>query len=526
MSEASSGSAPRTGSRAFGLWLAAAWLVVVVLALYGRTRAHRFVAYDDPVYVSENAMVARGLTVEGLRWAFGFHAGNWHPLTWLAHMLDVELFGLHAGAHHLVDAGLHALNALLLWLALARLSGARWSALAVAALWALSPLRVESVAWASEKKDVLAGTFWCLTLLAYERYARRGGAGRYALVCVTFALGLMAKSMLVTLPLVLLLLDAWPLGRIKRAEAAGPPPWRRLVLEKLPLLALALAAGLATLWIQRNEGAVGGLGSLSLLERTSNAWRSYWIYVGKTIAPRDLACFVPHPVLVTPRAELLRALFLPGLLGLLGLVTLTVLLVRQRRRRPHLLVGWLWYLVAAAPVIGFVQVGHQAYADRYTYLPTIGLFLALVFELRERAAGSTERRVALTLLFLLALCGSPLHRTVDQIDTWRDSRTLFEHALETHPRNHIAATYLGQIERRAGELEAARRHLELALEANKFHVPAMLELGLTLQELGELPEARKLLKRTLRNDPENAAAQRALAEVERQIGTEAPSGEE
>ena len=525
MSEATSGSAARTGPRAFGLWLAAAWLVVVILTLYGRTHAHRFVAYDDPVYITENEMVARGLTMEGLRWAFGFHAGNWHPLTWLAHMLDVELFGLHAGAHHLVDAGLHALNALLLFLALARLTGARWSALGVAAVWALSPLRVESVAWASEKKDVLAGTFWCLTLLAYERYARRGGAGRYALVCVTFALGLMAKSMLVTLPLVLLLLDAWPLGRFERAEPAGPRPWRRLVLEKLPLLALALAAGLATVWIQRSEGAVGGLGSLSLLERTSNAWRSYWIYVWKTIAPRDLACFVPHPVLVTPRAELLRALFLPGLLGLVGLVVVTVLVVRQRHRRPHLLVGWLWYLVAAAPVIGFVQVGHQAYADRYTYLPTIGLVLMVVFELCARAAAAPQHRFSFAFFVFLA-CGGMLGPTAHQIDTWRDSRTLFEHALATHPQNHIAATYLGQTERRAGQLEAARTHLELALEANKFHVPAMLELGLTLQELGEFLESRKLLKRTLRNDPTNAAAQQALAEVEREIGNAEDASDE
>jgi len=522
MSARSSESPVPARQRALGPALAAAVLVVALLALYARTRTHGFVAYDDPVYVSENPVVARGLTWEGLRWAFGFHAGNWHPLTWLAHMLDVELFGLDAGAHHLVNAALHALNAVLLFLALARLSGARWSALAVAALWALSPLRVESVAWASEKKDVLAGTFWFLTLLAHERHARLGGAGRQALVCLALALGLMAKSMLVTLPLVLLLLDAWPLGRATRADPAAPSPWPRLWLEKLPLLALALAAGLATLVIQRQEGAVGSLGSLSLLERVTNAGRSTWIYLGQTFLPGTLTCFVPHPVLVTPRAELGRALFLPGTLGLIGIVAVTVLLVRLRAGRPHLLVGWLWFLVALAPVIGLVQVGHQAHADRYTYLPSVGLLLALVFELRVAS------RPGLIPVFGAALTGLALFfalRTRPQIDTWHDSRTLFRHALAADPRNYLAATFLGQVERRAGEPAAAREHLELALEANKLHVPAMLELGLTLVELGDLPEARKALKRTLRNDPGNAAALRALGEVERRLGPTPGSGD-
>jgi tetratricopeptide (TPR) repeat protein len=500
-----------------GPWLAAVWLAVTVLMLYARTRAHGFVAYDDTVYVSENAVVARGLTWEGFRWAFGFHAGNWHPLTWLAHMLDVELFGLDAGKHHLVNAGLHALNALLLFAALARMTGAPWSSLAVAALFALHPQRVESVAWASEKKDVLAGTFWCLTLLAHERFARRGGAANYLFVCLAFGLGLMAKSMLVTLPLVLLVLDAWPLGRCARTGPAAPGPWKRLVLEKLPLAALALGAGLATLWIQQRDGAVGSLDSLTMLERTSNAWRSYWIYAAKTFFPFELACFVPHPVLLTPRAELPLTLFLPGAAALLGLLAVTGAFARARRSRPHLLAGWSWFLIAALPVIGLVQVGNQAYADRYTYLPAIGLLLAFVFELGARAAAAPGWR-AFNIVLVLSLAGNWIRATSEQIDTWRTSQTLFRHALEVHPRNHVAATYLGQIERRAGNLQEARWFLERALEANKYHVPAMLELGLTLEELGELAEARKQLKRALRNDPANAEARRALERVERSLG--------
>ncbi|MSR63395.1 MAG: tetratricopeptide repeat protein [Planctomycetes bacterium] len=498
-------------------WFALLALLVAVLALYARTAAHGFVAYDDPLYVSANEVVQRGLTLDGLRWAFGFHAGNWHPLTWLAHMLDVELFADNAGGHHLVSAALHALNALLLFMLVRRWTGAGWTALFVAALFALHPLRVESVAWASERKDVLAGSFWLLTLLVHERFARRGGAGRYALLCATFALGLMAKSMLVTLPLVLLFLDLWPLERMRFAPGALLPETRpRLVLEKLPLLALALAAGSATFWIQQHEGALGSLRSLTLPERACNAFLGYWIYLYETLVPLGLTCFVPHPVTVTPREELASVLFLPGLVALLGLLVVSALLWRLRRSRPHLLVGWAWYLLAAAPVIGFVQVGEQAYADRYTYLPLIGPVLALAFELRALVARRPHWRagvVALALAWLLALV--PL--TWRQIGTWRDSRTLFAHALVISDDNFLAASFLGEVERLRGELPAARAHFEQALEANKTYVPAMLGLGLTLEQLGELGEAKKALHRALRNDADNADAQRALERVERRL---------
>jgi tetratricopeptide (TPR) repeat protein len=426
-------------------------------------------------------------------------------------MLDVELFGLAPGAHHLVSAGLHALNAALAFVLVRRLTGAGWSALLVAALFALHPLRVESVAWSSERKDVLAGTFWLLTLLAYERYARCGGAGRYALVALSLALGLMAKSMLVTLPLVMWMLDAWPLAR------SGPGRRAALLREKLPFLALACLAGAATLWIQQHEGAALGLGSLSLAERASNACIAYWMYVWKTLVPTGLACFVPHPVAVTPPVELTRVLFWPGLVAFAALVAASALAFAGNRTRPYLWLGWSWYLVAAAPVIGLVQVGQQAYADRYTYLPALGLALALALELRALAARHPRLRagvVAACLAALLALV--PL--TARQIDTWRDSRALFTHALAATEKNYLAATFLGSIERRRGELEAARAHLEQALADNKFHVPAMLELGLTLHELGEASAARRMLKRVLRNDPGNAVAQRALAEVERRLG--------
>jgi len=480
-------------------WIALLALLALVLGLYARTAGH-------------------GFGLESLRWAFGFHAGNWHPLTWLSHMLDWALFGDWAGGHHLVSAGLHALNALLLCLLVCRWTGAGWTALFVAALFALHPLRVESVAWASERKDVLAGAFWMLALLAHERLARRGGAARYALLFTMLALGLMAKSMLVTLPLVLLLLDLWPLERMRFAQGGLVPELRpRLLLEKLPLLALALAAGSATLWIQQSEGAVGSLRSLSLMERACNAFLSYWIYLYETLVPLGLACFVPHPVTVTSRDELAGVLFLPGLVALLGLLVVSALLWRLRRTRPHLFVGWAWYLLVAAPVIGFVQVGEQAHADRYTYLPLIGPALALGFELRALVARRPAWRagvVALALAWLLAL--APL--TWRQLGTWRDSRTLFARALAVSERNFVAASFLGEVERLRGELPAARAHFEQALEANKAYVPAMLGLGLTLEQQGELGEAKKALNRALRNEPGNPEAQRALQRVERGLG--------
>jgi tetratricopeptide (TPR) repeat protein len=241
--------------------------------------------------------------------------------------------------------------------------------------------------------------------------------------------------------------------------------------------------------------------------------------------PAGLACFVPHPVAVTPRAELTRVLFWPGILAFVALVAVSVLAFRARRTRPHLWLGWSWYLIVAAPVIGLVQVGQQAHADRYTYLPAIGLVLALAFELRELAVRRPRLRPALVAACLAALLALvPL--TARQIDTWRDSRTLFTHALEVTEKNYLAATFLGQVERRKGELGSARTHLEQALEDNKYHVPAMLELGLTLAELGDLTGARKALKRTLRNDPDNAVALQALAEVERRLDPRPPEKDE
>jgi len=487
-------------------------LVLGVLLLYAPTLRHGFVAYDDPVYVRDNEVVGAGLTLDGLRWAFGFHAGNWHPLTWLSHMLDVELFGLEPGPHHLVNAGLHALCALLVYALATRLGCGSWAALLAAALFALHPLRVESVAWASERKDVLSGVLYLGTLLAWLSWTRAPGGRRYALALGLFALGLMAKSMLVTLPVVLVLLAACGLAR---------PAGRPLVPWVAPFFLLALATGAATLWIQRAEGAVGSLAALTFAERSANALCTYGVYVLQSLWPSGLACLVPHPVAVTPPAELGRVLYLPAALSAAAIALALGLAFRARRTRPELLFGLAWYLVVAAPVIGFVQVGVQAHADRYTYLPTIGLVLALARTLERLVAARPALQRPLTVLalgVLAALAGASLRQSA----TWRDSRTLFERALAVTEKNWIAATYLGEVERRAGNLDSARAHLEYALAAQKTHVPAMFELALVSLEQGDLVSARRELKRVLRNEPGHAQAERLLQRVERELG--APQG--
>jgi len=490
-------------------------LLLGVLALYAPTFRHGFVAYDDPLYVRDNEVVGAGLTLDGLRWAFGFHAGNWHPLTWLSHMLDVELFGLAPGPHHLVNAGLHALATLLLFALGVRLGLGSWAALLAAALFALHPLRVESVAWASERKDVLSGVLYLATLLAWLAWTRAPSAGRYALALFLFALGLMAKSMLVTLPVVLLLLAACGLAR---------PAGRRLAPAVAPFFLLAFATGAATLWIQRAEGAVGSLAALTFAERGANALRTYGVYVLQSAWPSGLACLVPHPVAVTPPEELARVLYLPAALAAAGIALALGLALRVRRTRPEILFGLAWYLVVAAPVIGFVQVGVQAHADRYTYLPTIGLALALAWTLERLVVARPALRHPLTVAALAAL-GALSAASWRQIATWRDSRTLFEHALAVTEKNWIAATYLGEVERRAGNLPAARAHLEYALAAQKTHVPAMFELALVSLEQGDLVSARRELNRVLRNDGGNAQARRLLQRVEKELGTREPAGD-
>jgi hypothetical protein len=351
-------------------------LVAITLAVYLPVRQFGFVNFDDPDYVSANAHIAHGLTRAAVLWAFTTgYAANWHPLTWLSHMIDVQVFGVNAGPQHLVNLLLHVLNTLLLFGLLHRMTGARGRSAFVAALFAVHPLHVESVAWIAERKDVLSTLFWMLTMWAYVAYVRRPSWARYLGVAIAFALGLMAKPMLVTLPAVLLLLDVWPLGRTGVTRLLRPR--RALVLEKLPLFALAAVSSVMTFLVQRRGGAVSTVDQYPWASRVANALVEYVVYLGRMCWPARLSIFYPY-------SQSLPGWSVAGSLVLL--VALSVAVFRAGGRRPYLVVGWLWYVVTLVPVIGLIQIGTQARADRYTYVPLIGIFIMAAWGLPDLLA--------------------------------------------------------------------------------------------------------------------------------------------
>lgn len=444
----------------------ATWLV------FGQTAGHDFVNYDDGVYVSQNAFVRSGLTWNGALWAFTQpHARNWHPLTTMSHMLDVQLFGLEPAGHHLVNVLLHLTASLLLFFVLRRMTGSVWSSAFVAAVFAVHPLRVESVAWIAERKDVLSGVFFMLTLLAYVRYVRNATRGRYITMSILFACGLMSKPMLVTVPILLLLLDYWPLNRITDLRSFG-----RMVLEKAPLFAMALAAALVTFLIQKRS--FGAIAPLPLAWRIENAAVSYILYLWQMIWPANLAVFYPHPENSRSAAEVAVAILL--------LISITSAVVAFRQTRPYLLVGWLWYMSMLAPVIGIVQVGLQGHADRYTYLPQIGLYLALTWLIVDLAAQVRFGRAILTATAVIVLTafGVSAHQ---QVSYWRDSETLWTRTLAVTRNNDVAHTNLGIVRMERGQFDDAIAQFEMALRihGNDPHPHHNLSRALTHTDLGD-----------------------------------------
>jgi protein O-mannosyl-transferase len=412
-----------TAGRRLSLALGAA-LALLTLAAWLPALGNGFVNLDDPYYVTAQPHVLPGITRAGLAWAATAKvASNWHPLTMLSHMLDCQLFGLDPAGHHATSLLLHLANVLLLFEVLRRMTGAAGRSAAVAALFAVHPTHVESVAWVAERKDVLSALFWILAMGAWARYARRPSSGRYLLVALLMILGLMAKPMVVTLPFALLLLDVWPLGRLHLG-------WKRLAIEKLPLLALSAASSLITLRYQQTSLAPLDVVPWSL--RAANALVSYVAYLGKLFLPRDLAVFYPIPLAIPGWRAAGAALLL---------VALTALAVWRARREPWLLTGWLWFLGTLVPVIGLVQVGRQAMADRYTYIPSIGLFLAVVWSVAELARA--RRAVLATAAVVVILALAAITRV--QVGYWSDSATLFRHALAaTGDGNYLAHIGLGK----------------------------------------------------------------------------------
>jgi len=484
------------------------FLAVIIWAVFGQTRHYGFVNYDDSLYVYENPEVARGLTSKGVLWAFTHvHAANWHPLTWISLMLDSQVHGLNAGGYHLTNVLLHTVTAILLFLVLRQMTGLLWRSAFVAAVFAIHPLRVESVAWVAERKDVLSGVFFMLTLGAYVRYARHSWSfARYGLVVLLFALGLMSKPMLVTLPFVLLLLDWWPLNRM-RADAARQPVFRlggwliprRLILEKLPLLGLVAASCAATLFAQTE--AVESLEDVSMPLRVANALVSCAAYMGKMFLPSRLAIFYPFP----PKVELMREMIPAAILLLFISVGVFVL----RKTRPYLAVGWLWYLVMLAPVIGILQVGLQARADRYTYLPQIGLYVLLAWSAADLCAGWRHRRVVLggcsmAILAALIFCARA------QTSYWRSSESLWTHALACTTNNVFADNNLGVDLLDRGKLDEALPHFQRALQSNPDYAEAHNNLGAILFQKGKVDEAIPHFQEALRIKPGYAHAESNL----------------
>ncbi len=473
--------------------------LLIVTAYWPVTRAG-FITYDDPLYLTENPQVRAGVSLPGIAWAFTtFHAFNWHPLTWLAHMAVAQLFGMSSLAHHLFSLLLHLLGALLLFIALRGMTGATWPAAFTGALFAVHPLHVESVAWASEVKDVLAGFCFMLTLLAYLRYLRKPSAGRSLAVIACGALGLLAKAMLVTLPFILLLLDRWPLGRARslpgRDGRPTPGPWPRLAMEKIPLFLLAGGAGLLT-WLAQSRGAVTGLEAIPLRDRLANALLSYAAYLGKTIWPRHLALFYPHPLGHWRGWQVAAA-------GALILV-FTAAALAAGRRRPYLAVGWFWYLGMLVPVIGLVQVGLQGMADRYTYLPLIGPFLALAWWMTDLAT-TRPRRIIAVLAGGAAVAALMVPARI-QAGYWHDDFSLFGHDVAAVPGNWVGHVNLGLSYYFRQDYDPAAEHFRIALGINPHYAKGHFYLGNVLRAQGKLEEAAARYREAVRQNPSYAEA--------------------
>ena len=452
------------------------FLAAISLAVFGQTIRYDFVNFDDDVYVYNAPAIRAGLTIKGIALAFTTpHARNWHPLATISHMLDCQLYGLKAGGHHATNIVLHTIAVLLLFRVLQQMTGAVWKSAIVAALFAVHPLHVESVAWVSERKDVLSAVFFLLMLDAYVRYARAASITRYLAVAVLFAAGLMSKPMLVSAPMVVLLLDYWPLKRIRtqmsqvrgqKLVISGQRSAATLIAEKIPLLILSAGACIITFVLQKR--ATGAIPPLPFLWRVQNAFASYIIYVWQTLWPAHLAVFYPHPNDTLGAWEVILAI------GFLLAVTVAAMVFR--RERPYLFTGWFWYLAMLVPVIGLVQVGEQGHADRYTYLPHIGLFLLAVWLAADVLAVRQSRSrfaVATAVVIIIVLSWTAFIQT----SYWRNSETLWTHALAVTSENDFAHNNLGYLCVDRGELDKAISHFETAVRIRSGKRDAHYDVG-------------------------------------------------
>ncbi len=470
-------------------------LAVLTCIVFGQTLGHDFINYDDPRYVYENTNITSGLNTASIAWAFThIHSMNWHPVTTISHMLDCQLYGLKAGGHHFTNVLLHTVAAILLFLALQCMTGALWRSAFVAAVFAIHPLRVESVAWVAERKDVLSGVFFMVTLLAYVQYARAPSIGRYLAVALAFALGLMSKPMLVTLPFVLLLLDYWPLGRIRgqKSDVSSHGKLAMLLVEKIPLVGLSAVSSVVTFLAQR--GAVGWTEQLPVSARINNAVATYVVYMWQMLWPLKLAVFYPHPENRLPISEIMLALAI--------LIAATAAAFILRKKRPYLVTGWLWYLGMLVPVIGLVQVGWQGHADRYTYLPQIGLYLLLTWSVADLTARWRRQREILSAsaAIIISVLG---WRAWIQTSYWRDSETLFTQGLAVTSNNDVAENNLGIVFLRKGKVDEAISLLQAAVDLRPENSPAHENLAKALLQKGRVADALVHYRKLLELQPDN-----------------------
>jgi tetratricopeptide (TPR) repeat protein len=470
------------------------WLALVTRLVYEPVFHAQFIGFDDPEYVTANPHILSGITVANLRWAFVTnHMANWHPVTWISLMLDSQFFGPRAGAFHAVNLLVHVANTLLLFLWLRHATGAKWRGALVAALFALHPLHVESVAWISERKDVLSTLFWMLALLGYTDYAKTGRVSRYFIALLLFSIGLMAKPMLVSLPCVLLLLDYWPLGRFAERRTF------RLLVEKLPFLAFSIASSAVTLLVAR-EQAMTSLDTVPIFLRAENVALAYIAYIGKMFWPTGLAVIYPYKLHPSP---------IHAFLSLAALVIVSTAVISTRRQKPYLFTGWLWFLVSLAPVIGVTQVGTQSMADRYTYIPLIGLFVILAWGGWEALNVLRIPRFvqALGASTALALCAGLTHA---QLRYWHDSIALFQHAANVTVDNGVAEANLGFALAEQGRYDEAISHYKTALQSQR-RPTIWNNLGESLVVTGKLEEGINAFQNALKLNPSFGRAHHNLA---------------
>ncbi len=491
-------------NRTAGIYLI---LILSTVIAYWGVSNNDFISYDDHAYVSENTHVLQGLNGKNIVWAFTTGSqGNWHPLTWISHMLDCELFGAEPVGHHLINLLLHLVNTLLLFELMRRMTRALWPSAFVAVAFALHPMHVESVAWVAERKDVLSGLFWMLTIAAYLRYVKSPSVSRYLPVLIAFALGLMAKPMLVTLPFVLLLLDYWPLERFQRS-APGTSSTKQfqkkrvlgLMKEKIPLFLCCIASSVITFFVQQKAGAMlfTETGTAPLATRLANALVSYIVYMGKMVCPINLAVLYPYPADGSPLWQPITAFAV--------LVVISLIVLRLAKRKPYLLVGWLWYVGTMVPVIGLIQVGFQAFADRYTYLPYIGLFIIVAWSADDICAGWKKRKIVLGILAATTL-GGMFILTRTQVKYWKSSMTLYEHALDVTDNNFIMHYNMGLELAKINRMKEAEDHFRRTIEIKPDFGKAYNDLGNALWLQGQPEKAADLYRKTLEINPDHPLA--------------------